>query len=109
MTSAAGAMVVAVSRFCRIQAPSRTLAACGWRHTQEHRRYRSALEPASTARDGSREAVKFDSPEVATAGKTVWEVFRGWMVFKLFTYDFPVDHSMKVCFSQPATGCECNN
>jgi len=42
-------------------------------------------------------AVRFDSPEEATSGKSMWEVFRGWLVFKLLTYDFLVDHSLTVC------------
>ena len=41
-------------------------------------------------------AVKFDSPQVATQGKANREVFRGWLVFKLLTYDFMVDNSLKV-------------
>ena len=40
--------------------------------------------------------VRFDSPEEATSGKSTWEVFRGWLVFKLLTYDFLVDHSLRV-------------
>ncbi len=39
---------------------------------------------------------QFDSPDVATAGKTTREVLRGWLVFKLFTYDYLVDNSLKV-------------
>ena len=34
-------------------------------------------------------------PESAIRGKTSWEVFRGWLVFKLFSYDL-VDNSTKV-------------
>ena len=41
-------------------------------------------------------AVQFDSPEVATAGKSTKEVFRGWVVFKLLTYDFLVNNSLRV-------------
>ena len=41
-------------------------------------------------------AVNFNSPQVATKGKSTGEVFRGWLVFKLFSYDWVVDNSMKV-------------
>ena len=40
--------------------------------------------------------VRFDSPEAVTRGKSGWEVFRGWLVFKSFTYDALVDNSLKV-------------
>lgn len=32
----------------------------------------------------------------AFAVKSNWELFRGWLVFKLFTYDSLVDNSFKV-------------
>lgn len=38
----------------------------------------------------------FNCPEVATSGKSGWEVFRGWLAFKLFTYGYLVDNSFKV-------------
>eukprot|EP00731_Ephydatia_muelleri_P022552 Em0015g135a len=41
-------------------------------------------------------AVRFDSPELATGGKSTSEVLRGWTVFKLFTYDPIVDNSLKL-------------
>lgn len=46
---------------------------------------------ASTTAD-----VRFDSPEAVTRGKSAWEVFRGWLVFKLFSYDTLVDNGFKV-------------
>ena len=35
-------------------------------------------------------------PESAIRGKTSWEVFRGWVVFKVLSYDLVVDNSTKV-------------
>ena len=46
--------------------------------------------------NGQGAAVRFDNPEVVTRGKSTWEVFRGWLVFKLFTLDVLVDNSLKV-------------
>ena len=46
-------------------------------------------------------AVRFDSPELATGGKSTSEVLRGWAVFKLFTYDSIVDNSLKVGLLSP--------
>ena len=40
--------------------------------------------------------MQFDSPEVATAGKSTKEILRGWVVFKLLTYDFLVNNSLRV-------------
>lgn len=36
------------------------------------------------------------SPEAALAGKQKWEVFRGWLVFKLLTYDWIVQNGLTV-------------
>jgi len=35
-------------------------------------------------------------PESAIRGKTSWEIFRGWTVFKILSYDVVVDNSIKV-------------
>ena len=38
----------------------------------------------------------FLSPSKAFAVKSNWELFRGWLVFKMFTYNSLVDNSEKV-------------
>lgn len=53
------------------------------------------FERARRSEEGVRE-VTFGDSEWATRGKTTWEVFRGWLVFKLFSYDILVDNSLKV-------------
>ena len=35
-------------------------------------------------------------PKQAFAVKSNWELFRGWLVFKMFTYNSLVDNSFKV-------------
>lgn len=37
-----------------------------------------------------------NAKQAAFAVKSNWELFRGWLVFKLFTYDSLVDNSFKV-------------
>lgn len=36
------------------------------------------------------------APEAALTGKQKWEVFRGWLVFKLLTYDWIVQNGLTV-------------
>lgn len=57
-----------------------------------------ALSAGTSNRDDSSipPEVRFDSPHAVTRGKSTWEVLRGWLVFKLFTYDILVDNSLKV-------------
>ena len=50
----------------------------------------------STASSSSDE-VRFDSPQAVAKGKSTWEVFRGWLVFKMFSYDMLVDNGAMVC------------
>ena len=59
----------------------------------------SVLKGNTVHRNGAMEEtsrVRFDNPEVATRGKSAWEVIRGWLVFKLFTYDSVVDNNLEV-------------
>ena len=42
--------------------------------------------------------VELVGPKQAFGVKSNWELFRGWMVFKMFTYDSLVDNSFKVHF-----------
>ncbi len=73
-----------------LRIPSSSLASVGER--QAARFNHSGAENTNKA-DGR---VRFDSPEAVTRGKSTWEVFRGWLVFKLFTYDWLVDNNLKV-------------
>ena len=43
-----------------------------------------------------RRVVIFDDSERSIQGKSTWEVVRGWLVFKLLSYDILVDNSLKV-------------
>ncbi len=52
--------------------------------------------------------VRFDRREEVTRGKNIWELFRGWLVFKLFTYNTIVDNSMKVCQFAWCVQCLCS-
>ena len=40
--------------------------------------------------------VELVGPKQAFSVKSNWELFRGWMVFKMFTYNSLVDNSFKV-------------
>ncbi len=40
--------------------------------------------------------VDFESPQKATAGKSNYDLLRGWLVFNLFTNDHLVDNALKV-------------
>lgn len=44
------------------------------------------------------QGIKMSCPKQAFGVKSNWELFRGWMVFKTFTYDCIVDNSLKVQF-----------
>lgn len=48
-----------------------------------------------------RAEVRFDSTEVVARGKSTWEVLRGWLVFRIFTFDTLVDNSLKVSVNIP--------
>lgn len=58
--------------------------------------HRSSAEGSSSNSSQIEKGVSFDSPEAVTRGKSTWEVFRGWLVFKLFSYDWLVDNNLKV-------------
>lgn len=77
--------------FCRPTVLSRARAGAGVQVLEGRYRYGAANERREPI-----PPVQFDSPEVATAGKTTREVLRGWLVFKLFTYDYLVENSVKV-------------
>ncbi len=64
-----------------------------------------SAKAASTSPVGDKPNVDFGDPEIATRGKTTWEVFRGWLVFKIFTYDAIVDNSIKVSSSIACHHC----
>ena len=48
----------------------------------------------------SLEDVGLVGPKQAFGVKSNWELFRGWMVFKMFTYDSLVDNSFKVLLNR---------
>lgn len=52
---------------------------------------------ASPSSAGDQHEVGFDDPAMVTRGKSIWEVMRGWLVFKMFTFDTLVDNSLRVC------------
>ena len=51
---------------------------------------------SKSCKESSGNDIDFGDPTRATQGKTTWEVLRGWLVFKIFTYDVIVNNSLKV-------------
>ena len=56
----------------------------------------SARNFRSSVKGKEMRRLTFCDSEEATRRKTMYEIFRGWLVFKLFTYETLVDNSLKV-------------
>ncbi len=66
------------------------------RFARSLRKYPLTTRSPLVCRHNYGDLVNLKDTQVATSGKSVWEVLRGWTVLKLFTYDIMVNHNIKV-------------